>query len=493
MSGPLDSVRYDAGEVAPVLVPGPVDREDFWDAETRHRRASWRFTALAALATFAMGVPMSAIVSPFVYAVAFFMLDVVNLVVPTPDLLARRASTTASASSTTVPAWGVAVGLAVLLLPGAIALLLCWLSVRALFRQAGAGAVVLALGGREPRPGELEEHQLENVVAEMAAACGVPPPPIRVLDSPIANACAVGSSLEDATVVVTTGLLSALGRDETQAVMGVVMGSVGNGDLRIGTTILSLFETLGVAETFLAAPADPLARRRLWRLLKFAVSAQHRRQTDEAAAIAELMAKAEEEGDSQDDRTTIGRVLALPFYAASGALKLTGWVFIGIFVNPLLRWAWRARCYLADASAVQLTRNPQAVGHALSTLGLRARETGAVVVGAEWAGHFFVVGGTAASGDPPVVGYHPKLEKRIERLNRLGAMTALPTRPTSYGIGGKIFIGLAFFILGPVLLACAGALLFCALMICMLVLMMEMLVLGIVLGPLHAILRNAAG
>ena len=76
----------------------------------------------------------------------------------------------------------------VLVGPGALAVCLTWLGTRALFRRAGPDALVRALGGRAPRAGDLEEHQLGNVVEEIAIAAGVKPPRVMLLDGPIANA-----------------------------------------------------------------------------------------------------------------------------------------------------------------------------------------------------------------------------------------------------------------------------------------------------------------
>ena len=98
-------------------------------------------------------------------------------------------------------------------------------------------------------------------VAEMAAAAGVPSPAVMVLDSPVANVGAVGTSLEHATVLVSTGLLETLDRDETQAVVGHVVASVGNGDLRIGVRIASVFQTLGLVSIALGSSSSKSARR----------------------------------------------------------------------------------------------------------------------------------------------------------------------------------------------------------------------------------------
>src|SRR2546423_1120221 len=190
-------------------VPGPLDRESFSDAQRRHRRASWRFSLASAVATFVVGIPLSAVVSPLVLAVALLVVDVANLVTPVADPLARFHDNAGATPAVHTVAQGIAV-VGVLLLPGAIVLVIAWLAVRRLFRRAATGGAVVLMGTRDADRGSLEEHQLANVVSEMSAAAGIPPSAFRMIDSPVANAGIVGSSLERSTVVVTTGLLDAL-------------------------------------------------------------------------------------------------------------------------------------------------------------------------------------------------------------------------------------------------------------------------------------------
>src|SRR4051812_21756500 len=80
-TAPIDSTPQD--EWAPI--PGPVDRESFYAAQLRNRRATWRLTALCALAILVMGIPLSAVLSPLLYGLTFLGLDVANLVHPMPD------------------------------------------------------------------------------------------------------------------------------------------------------------------------------------------------------------------------------------------------------------------------------------------------------------------------------------------------------------------------------------------------------------------------
>ncbi len=198
-----------------LAVPGPADREHFLAAQARNRRATWRLTALAPLAVVLMGVPMSVVISPLVYAALFVLNDAVNLVVPTPDLLYLAAHLDQNPSWTVLPELTRnALVFAALVLSGSVVMLLAWLGARVLFLSAGPDGILRALGAREPRMGDLEEQQLRNVVAEMAIAGGVKPPRVLLLDGTAANAAAVGSSPDDATIIVSRRLLDELDRED---------------------------------------------------------------------------------------------------------------------------------------------------------------------------------------------------------------------------------------------------------------------------------------
>jgi Zn-dependent protease with chaperone function len=145
--------------------------------------------------------------------------------------------------------------------PGAVLMLLAWPFVRLLSRRAGVGSLLHRLQTREPDPTRLAEQQMVNVVLEMAVAAGVPGPRVRVIDSDAVNAVAVGLSVDDAMVLVTNGFLDRLDRDERQAVVAHLVGSVGNGDLEIAATILSVFETWVLVAMLLETPLS--ARRRV--------------------------------------------------------------------------------------------------------------------------------------------------------------------------------------------------------------------------------------
>jgi Zn-dependent protease with chaperone function len=124
-----------------------------------------------------------------------------------------------------------------------------------------------SLNAREPNSGDLKELQLADAVQEMAIAAGLPAPKVMLIDSPGANAAAIGTSAEDAHLVLCRRLLDDLNRERLQALIGHLVSSVGNGDLRIAFTVTSVFETCGLIVTLINAPFGRQSRHTLWRML----------------------------------------------------------------------------------------------------------------------------------------------------------------------------------------------------------------------------------
>lgn len=337
-----------------------------------------------------MGVPLSAVLSPLVVAVAVLVTDLVGLVVDTPDLMAPFRD---ALDGEAIDPVSVVVPLVVaLIVPGAAALFACWQVVRRLLDHAGTGAELVVLGARPPAPGDREERQLVNVVEEIALAAGLPPPAVYLVDSAVANAAAVGSSPTDAAVVVSRGLLDTLGRDETQGVIAHLVGRIGNGDLGIARTIASLYFTLGLVSAVLAAPTNAAARRAIGPVLGLVIRpGTARRHPERVAAASTAMLRAQGGGGDDTEPVTETRyrdVLTLPVLGAELAFSVNQMVMSWLMVTPLLKRAWRARSELADASAVQLTRNPDGVAKGLADLSRQ----GGLIPGTETMAHLFVVG-----------------------------------------------------------------------------------------------------
>lgn len=411
----------------------PVERETFYDVQRRHRRSSWRFTVLSAVAVVVLGLPLSVLVSPVASGLVIVATDALDPLIGTPDLVAeiedvvdrwteaRDAADRGEPASYPVAQAALIGGL--LLVPGILAMLGAWLLVRRVFMRAAAGAVVLASGARPPDPTDVGERQLTNLVAEMALAAGVPPPRVMVVDADVLNAAVVGRSIEDVTIIVPRRLLDSLGRDPTSAVIADLLATVVNGDLRAALVIASVFQTFDLVGAMVAAPLSRRTRRVLWRLVRMAM---RRRPAGAAAGAAGLDgpvrpvrpdAPVDPDGTMPDrglaehelarelaDLAGLGGLdeepgsekagcLTFPFLAAAVAYSMT-MLFVGtVLVVPVMAALWRRRRLLADATAVELTRNPDALVEAFERL-----EAGAAgVPPGPWA-HLFLVGPEVRAG-----------------------------------------------------------------------------------------------
>jgi Zn-dependent protease with chaperone function len=390
---------------------GPRDRESFFEAQRRNRRATWRLTAVSALAVVVMGIPLALTITPLLYAAALIIADIISIWLPLPASLWQRADQLAhyglqaiiwaTQGGKSANPQALLLGAAVLLLPGAVLSVGLWLGVNALFRRAGVGGALLALKAREPNPAELKELRLADVVQEMAIAAGLPAPRIMLIDAPAPNAAAIGTSPRDARIVVTRGLLEQLNRDELEGALAHLVASIGNGDLRIAFRVTSVFETFGLLLALLNSPFGSESRRTLWRIVRYGLAGKKgdEASAEEAAAVAALLSRsADLETDDIDrvfDRASskksifrsIGLFLLFPIFLTNIAIKLSLWFFSFSLLVPSLALLWRKRKYLADASAVQLTRNPDGLAEALRKL----NSARGPIPGGDWAAHLFLV------------------------------------------------------------------------------------------------------
>jgi Zn-dependent protease with chaperone function len=248
--------------------------------------------------------------------------------------------------------------------------------------RQGGGAIAEMLGGRavDQKTTDFKERQLLNVVEEMAIASGIPLPAVYVLDSePGLNAFAAGLTTSDAAVTVTRGTLEKLTRDELQGVIGHEFSHILNGDMRLNVRITAI--VFGILVIGL------LGRGILQSLGRGRVSSGGGKKGGGIAVIL----------------------------AIGVALMIIG--YIGYFFGKLIQAAVsRQREFLADASAVQFTRNPGGITGALKKIGGYA--LGGNIVDSHGAeiGHFFFAqafksnfGGLWAT--------HPPLDERIRAVD----------------------------------------------------------------------------
>ena len=195
---------------------------------------------------------------------------------------------------------------------------------------AGDSLVMATSGAREIPRGEPPERyrQLVNVVEEMRLAGGLPPPRLWVIDDSAPNAFATGRDPQHASVAVTTGLLDKLDREELQGVIGHEMSHIGNLDIRFSLLV-------GVLVGSIALLAD-------W-FLRFTFWGGGRR--------------------GNNDRNGGGGAAAVIFILALVLAVVAP--LIGRLVQAAVS---RSRESLADATAVDMTRNPIGLARALRTI-----------------------------------------------------------------------------------------------------------------------------
>jgi Zn-dependent protease with chaperone function len=244
--------------------------------------------------------------------------------------------------------------------------------------QAGGDAVARMVGARavDPDTQDPAERRLRNVIEEMALASGIPAPRAYVLDGEEGiNAFAAGMQPGDAIVAVTRGALARLSRDELQGVIGHEFSHILNGDMGLNVRLIGVLQGL----------------------LMLALFGRF------------LMSIGDSRGDSRDNGARV-------MFIAGIAILAVG--YIGVFFGRLIKSSVsRQREFLADASSVQFTRNPDGIGGALRKIGGLGAEAGGVVVHlhAETLSHMFMAPVSVALSDG-LLASHPPLMERLRRI-----------------------------------------------------------------------------
>jgi Zn-dependent protease with chaperone function len=248
----------------------------------------------------------------------------------------------------------------------------------------------------DPSTRDLLERRLVNVVEEMAIAAGIAVPRVYVMDNETAiNAFAAGHSVNDAIVAVTRGTLTRLTRDELQGVIGHEFSHILNGDMRLNLRLIGV----------------------LFGLMMIALFGRF---------LMEM---------SRGSRNSRG----------VGALIVAGlvlWIvgYIGVFFGRLIKaGVSRQREFLADASSVQFTRNPDGIGGALRKIGGLTQETGLGTQidhsHAETLSHLFL-GAARRNFASGLMATHPPLAERIKRIyGRALAFVPAPEQPLQMAMG----------------------------------------------------------
>jgi heat shock protein HtpX len=262
-------------------------------------------------------------------------------------------------------------------LVGALALGLASLLWSAVALAFGDRLVTGMAGAREVS--REDEPQLHNVVEEMAIAAGLPKPRVLVIDTEVPNAFATGMRPDRAAIGVTRGLLTMLGRAELQGVVGHEVAHIANLDTRYMTAV-------GVTVGLVALVGDLALRTLRWGRVGSARS-------------------------GGDDRRKGGQAILVILLVAFAVLAPIAAKLVQFAVS-------RQREYLADATSVQLTRDPEGLISALEKLSRAA----APFPGASGATqHLFIVNPLRrfTARTPALLATHPALEERIARLRDL--------------------------------------------------------------------------
>ncbi|MAT73096.1 MAG: hypothetical protein CMJ58_26730 [Planctomycetaceae bacterium] len=285
--------------------------------------------------------------------------------------------------------------LAILATGGGTLLLIGGGSAYKVAQLSGGGSVVAeGLGGKRvyPNTTDFVEKRLLNVVEEMALASGVPVPPVFLLDGEQGiNAFAAGYSPSDAVVAVTRGTAEQLTREELQGVVAHEFSHILNGDMRLNIRLIGILHGL-----LLLGLIGRI-------MLRFGGSG----------------------GRSRSSRDNSGAAIVV----IGLALFVLG--YIGTLIGSLIKAAVsRQREYLADASAVQFTRNPGGLAGALKKIGAFVVGSKVKAPKAAEASHMFFSQGVW-EGFTGLTATHPPLEKRILALepNWNGKYPAMPKQP----------------------------------------------------------------
>ncbi|MEL7238099.1 MAG: M48 family metallopeptidase, partial [Planctomycetota bacterium] len=242
------------------------------------------------------------------------------------------------------------------------------------------GKVARLLGGRILDSQSKDEHEqkLLNIVEEMSIASGVPVPDVYVMDDQMGiNAFAAGNDIDTAVVGVTRGCMEKLTRDELQGVIAHEFSHILNGDMKLNLRLIGVI--FGLLVIGLIG----------YSLFRFAPYMNTR---------------------SRDNKGG-GAAFMLLLIAAGIAIWIIG--SIGVFFGRLIQASVsRQREFLADASAVQFTRNPNGIRDALRRIGGHSFGSDVKALHAGEVSHMFF-----ADGFTSLFATHPPLPKRIEALD----------------------------------------------------------------------------
>lgn len=255
---------------------------------------------------------------------------------------------------------------------------------KAIQLSGGGRSVAEAMGGRliNTNTRDADEKKILNVVEEMAIASGTPVPPVYLINDPAINAFAAGLTPQDAVIGITSGCIHIMNRNELQGIIAHEFSHIFNGDMRMNIRLVSILHGILVIGMLGHIILRSLSRNRTaW-------------------------------GSSRHSRNS-----AIPslFILGSGLYAIG---YAGTFFGNLIKAAVsRQREFLADASAVQFTRNPDGIGGALKKIGGYALGSRLETSHADEFSHFFFSEGISKAFTS-LMATHPPLAERIRCIDR---------------------------------------------------------------------------
>jgi len=268
-----------------------------------------------------------------------------------------------------------------ILISAAIIGFICLGSLYKLVQLSSGGSVIAQhLGGViVPRSSSDPLHKkILNIVEEMAIASGAPVPQVYILNEQGINAFAAGWKTTNAVIGITQGALERLSRDELQGVIAHEFSHIFNGDMRLNIRLIAILHGILMIG---------MLGRMILRSLRYVRTSRNSKGSGQAVLL------------------TLG---------IGGALAVVGYTgtFFGNWIKSLIS---RQREYLADASAVQFTRDSEGIANALKKIG--GAIPGSAILAAsvdEYSHAYFALGDTSFSMFS--FSTHPPLKQRILRI-----------------------------------------------------------------------------
>ena len=269
-----------------------------------------------------------------------------------------------------------------------VLLLATWIKIAQL-RRGGGPQVAKELGGillEENNIDKIEgvsQHQIKvlmNINKEMALASGVPVPNLYLIEDEGVNAFAAGYTPLNSVIGVTSGAINSLNREELQGVIAHEYSHILNGDVKINLRFAGILFGLTVVYYI----GEFLLR-------LFSRGSRRRSSKKEGGGIAGIVI-----------------IIAIAFFV----IGLIGRLFANI-IGSLVS---KQREFLADASAVQFTRNPNGIANALNKIRSGFGSEVSSASSSKFSHMFFGIP-SKSSGFSAVFGTHPPLKDRIKRID----------------------------------------------------------------------------